>query len=105
MAEIDVSTLGAEQLSDLLRNVNARLDLLERLESTPKMVEELIREYHQLRGVEPGSPWVAPARPADVYMAGDIVSHGDQMWEADQDFVLYEPGGPGWVPHEAGDPQ
>lgn len=59
--------------------------------------------YKKIGFTEEGTAiWSQPLGAEDAYMAGDIVSHKDQLWKSTIDNNVWEPGVYGWEEVEGG---
>ena len=57
-----------------------------------------ISHYNKIGITEDGTPiWTQPLGATDAYMAGDVVSHKDQLWVSEVDNNVWEPGVYGWI--------
>lgn len=58
----------------------------------PPAVPALFKRWHSY-----GDAWRQPAGAHDVYGAGQVVTHGEQLWQSSADNNSWEPGVYGWV--------
>lgn len=98
----DFSDLDFDELQELALLLQAtdsalRSEIARRsaIENIPAQVEQLVGEYLNATGREPGAEWVAPVGAHDSYPEGWEVTHNGKLWRSLIAGNVFEPGDPG----------